>query len=84
MGSPAMAIPQKTWQQLLDAIFVMNSAANHSSFGEAVVDGLSRLIVADVTIFQVLDRKAQRLVTHMSPPNPYTAEEIAYYTAHSE
>jgi DNA-binding CsgD family transcriptional regulator len=79
-----MAIPQKTWQQLLEAIFVMNSADNHSSFGEAVVAGLSRLIVADVTIFQVLDRKAQRIVTHMSPPNPYTDEEVAYYAAHSE
>lgn len=53
-----MAIDQKTWQQLLEAIFVMNSAGNHSSFGEAVVVGLSRLIVADVTAFQVLDRTA--------------------------
>jgi len=79
-----MAIDQKTWQQLLDAIFVMNSADNHSSFGEAVVAGLSRLVVADVTIFQVLDRKAQRIVTHMSPPMPYTEEEVAYYAAHSE
>ena len=79
-----MAISQKTWQQLLEAIFVMNSADNHSSFGEAVVAGLSRLVVADVTIFQVLDRKTQRLVTHVSPPMPYTEEEVAYYAAHSE
>lgn len=79
-----MAITQKTWQQLLDAIFVINSADNHSSFGEAVVTGLSQLVVADVTIFQVLDRKSHRIVTHMSPPMPYTAEEVAYYAAHSE
>jgi hypothetical protein len=46
-----MAIDQRTWQQLLDAIFVMNSADNHSSFGEAVVAGLSPLMAADVTIF---------------------------------
>lgn len=77
-----MAIPQKTWQQLLDAIFVTNSADNHSSFGEAVVAGLSQLIVADVTIFQVLDRRTQRIVTHVSPPMPYTTEEVAYYAAH--
>ncbi len=79
-----MAISSKTWRQLLEAIFVMNSADSHSSFGEAVVAGLSRLIVADVTIFQVLDRKTCRLVTHMSPPNPYTADEVSYYTAHPE
>lgn len=79
-----MAIPQKNWQQLLDAIFVMNAADNHTSFGEAVVAGLSQLVLADVTIFQVLDRKAHRIVTHMVPPMPYTAEEVAYYAAHSE
>lgn len=79
-----MAISQKTWQQLLEAILVMNSADDHSSFGEAVVAGLSRLVEADVTIFQVLDRKTQRLVTHVFPPMPYTEEEVAYYAAHSE
>ena len=79
-----MAINRKQWRQLLDAIFVMNSADNYSSFGEAVVVGLSRLVRADVTIFQVLDRKAQRIVTHMSPPMPYTAGEVAYYATHSE
>ena len=79
-----MAISQTTWQHLLDAIFVMNSAGNHSSFGEAVVAGLSRLVVAEVTIFQVLDRKTQRLVTHVSPAMPYNEEEVAYYAAHPE
>lgn len=62
----------------------MNSADNHSSFGEAVVAGLSRLVTADVTIFQVLDRRTGRLATHVSPPMPYTEEEVAYYAAHSE
>lgn len=79
-----MAIELKTWQHLLDAVFIMNSADNYSSFGEAVVAGLSRLVVADVTIFQVLDRKTQRLVTHVSPSMPYTEAEVAYYAAHSE
>lgn len=79
-----MAIKRKTWQQLLNAIFVMNSANEHSSFGEAVVAGLSGLIVADVTIFQVLERETGRIVTHVSPSMPYTKEEVAYYAAHSE
>jgi DNA-binding CsgD family transcriptional regulator len=75
---------KKTWQQLLDAILVVNSADNHSSFGEAVVAALSQLVVADVTIFQVLDKKTQRIVTQVSPSMPYTAEEVAYYVAHSD
>lgn len=79
-----MAINHKTWQRLLDAILEINSAENHTSFGEAVVAGLSKLVVADVTIFHVLDRKTQCIVTHMSPPMPFTEEELAYYAAHSE
>ena len=79
-----MRIDQHTWQKLLDAVYEMNSAQSHSSFSEAVVAGLSRIVAADVVVFQVLDREAGRIVTHMSPPAPFTAEEIAYYTTHSE
>jgi len=77
-------IDHPTSQKLLAAIYEMNSADTHSSFSEAVVAGLSRIVTADVVVFQVLDRKAERILTHMSPPAPYTAEEVAYYTKHSE
>ena len=79
-----MRIDQPIWQKLLDAIYGMNSADGQSSFGEAVVAGLSRIVRADVTVFQVLDREAGRIMTHMSPPAPFTAEEIGYYATHSE
>ncbi|CAN5577331.1 hypothetical protein BH09VER1_BH09VER1_31900 [soil metagenome] len=62
----------------------MNSAKDHVGFGSSVVAGMGRLICADVSVFQVLDREAQRIVTCMSPPEPFTPEEIAYYTAHSD
>jgi DNA-binding CsgD family transcriptional regulator len=77
-------IDHSTSQKLLDAIYEMNSADSHSSFSEAVVAGLGRIVVAEVVVFQVLDRKAERIMTHMSPPAPFTAEEVAYYTTHSE
>lgn len=77
-----MSIDQTTWQQLLGAIYEINSAPSHSSFSEAVVAGLSRVITADVAVFHVLDPKTQRILTHMSPSAPYTEEEIAYYIAH--
>lgn len=77
-------IQPQTWQKLLAAIYEMNSAHSHTSFSEAVVAGLSRIVAADVTVFQVLDRQFGRIMTHMSPPAPFTAEEIAYYATHSE
>lgn len=77
-----MPIDPNTWRQLLGAIYEINSAASHASFSEAVVEGLSRVITADVTVFHVLDPKVQRILTHMVPPAPYTVEEVAYYTAH--
>jgi hypothetical protein len=77
-------IAPQTWQKLLDSVYEMNSAESHSSFGEAVVAGLSRIVVADVVVFQVPDRGTGRILTHMSPPEPFTEEEVAYYTSHSE
>lgn len=76
-------IDHPTSQKLLAAIYEMNSADSHSSFSEAVVAGLSRIVRAEVVVFQVLDRVAERIMTHMSPPAPFTAEEIAYYATHS-
>jgi len=77
-----MPINPYIWQQLLDTVYEIHSAGDHSSFSECVVAGLSRLITADVVVFHVLDPKTQRILTHMSPPAPYTEEEVAYYTAH--
>ncbi len=79
-----MAIAHKTWRQLLDIIHEMNSADGRTSFSETVVEGLSRMIAADVVVFHVLDCETKRILTHMSPPAPYTEEEIAYYTAHPD
>jgi DNA-binding CsgD family transcriptional regulator len=79
---PRVAIDPKTWRELFEAVYEMNSAGTYEDFG-AVVAGLSRLIVAEVTVFQVLDRTTQRIMTRMSPSDPFTAEEIAYYTTHS-
>ncbi len=77
-----MPIAPNTWQQLLSTVFEMNSAGCRATFSETVVTGLSRLIEADVIVFHVLDTKTQRILTHMSPPSPYTEKEVAYYTAH--
>ncbi len=79
-----MPIDPNTWQQLLAAIYEMNAAGGHASFSETVVASLSRIIAADVVVFHVLDPKAKRILTHMSPPAPYTEEEVAYYTAHPD
>jgi len=79
-----MPIHPNSWQQLLDTIYEIHSAGNHTSFSERVVSGLSRMIVADVVVFHVLDPKTQRILTHMSPPAPHTEEEVAYYTAHPD
>lgn len=78
-----MPVDHQTWQKLLGAIYEMNSADSQSSFSEAVVSGLSRIVEAEVAVFQVLDRAAARLMTHMAPPAPFTPEEIAYYATHS-
>jgi DNA-binding NarL/FixJ family response regulator len=62
----------------------MNAAKDHAGFGAAVVAGMGQLIRADVSVFQVLDRNSGRILTNMSPPDAFTPEEIAYYSAHSE
>ncbi len=73
-----------TWRALFDAVYEMNSAATHADFGAAVVAAMLRLIQADLSVFQVLDRKSGRIMTRMAPADPFTPDEIAYYTANPE
>jgi DNA-binding NarL/FixJ family response regulator len=40
--------------------------------------------VADVAVFQVFDRTTQRILVRSSPQDVFTADEVAYYTAHSD
>jgi DNA-binding CsgD family transcriptional regulator len=75
-----MSVPH---QQLLDAIFKINAADNTLSFSEAAVGGVTRLIASDVAVFQALDLRSQRIVTHMTPPGCFTEKELAYYTEHA-
>jgi DNA-binding CsgD family transcriptional regulator len=79
-----MAIAPETWRELLEAVYEINAARNHGDFATAVVAGMRKLIAADVTVFQVLDRARERIKTQMHPPEPFTEEEVAYYTAHPE
>jgi DNA-binding CsgD family transcriptional regulator len=79
-----MSIEPQTWRELFEAVYEINSAKNHSDFAAAVVAGMIRLIPAEVSVFQLLDRGNQRILTRMSPEDPFTPEEIAYYTAHSD
>jgi DNA-binding CsgD family transcriptional regulator len=81
--TPPMPLSSRTWKELSQAVYEINSASNHADFASSVVAAMCRLIDADVAIFQALDRKNRRLMTHMSPPNPFTPEEINYYTANS-
>ncbi len=78
-----MALDPQIWKELFETVYEMNSAKNHADFASAVVAAMCRLIQAEVAVFQALDRRTQRLMTRMSPPEPFTPQEIAYYTAHS-
>lgn len=79
-----MLIDSETWQALFDAVYAMNAAETQADFGSAVVAGLRSLIPSDVALFQVFDRTAGRIVIRCSPEDAFTADEIAYYTAHSD
>jgi DNA-binding CsgD family transcriptional regulator len=78
-----MPIDPQTWRELLEAVYEMNSAETHADFAAAVVAGMSRLITAEVAVFQVLDRVKGQIMTRMAPADPFTPEEVAYYSAHS-
>lgn len=77
-------IPPDHWRPLFDAVYEMNMAENHADFLSAVVSGMSRLIPADLCLIHVLDRKTQRIVIRSIPEIPYSAEEIAYYSANPD
>lgn len=79
-----MPIDSNTWRELFEAVYEINSADNHADFGAAVVAGMIRLIRAELSVFQVLDRATGRIMTRMAPADPFTPEEIAYYSTHSE
>jgi DNA-binding CsgD family transcriptional regulator len=79
-----MPIDSQTWRELFDAVYEINSAANHADFGAAVVAAMSRLIRADLAVFQLLDRGAGRIMTRMVPEDPFTTEEVGYYSTHSD
>lgn len=76
-----MPITSDTLHELLDAVLEMNSAKDSRGFAVVVVAAMRRLIRADALVFQVLDRTSRVLETEMWPPEPFLAEEIAYYTA---
>ncbi|MFM9861043.1 LuxR C-terminal-related transcriptional regulator [Pseudoxanthobacter sp. M-2] len=79
-----MLIEPRTWQELFEAVLRINAARTRGDFAASVVAGMRRLIEADVTVFQVFDRARGRIITETSPPEPFTAEEVAYYTSHSD
>ncbi|HWK19402.1 MAG TPA: LuxR C-terminal-related transcriptional regulator [Microbacteriaceae bacterium] len=79
-----MNFDSQTWQTLLDAVYEMNAADTHADFADAVIAGLAHLVEADVIVFQVLDRTTQRILVRSAPPDVFTDDEIAYYTAHSD
>ncbi len=79
-----MLIEPRTWRELFEAVLQINAAKSGGDFAASVVAGMRRLIAADVTVFQVFDRVRGRIITEADPPDPFTAEEVAYYTAHSE
>lgn len=79
-----MPISPQIWPKLLEAVYEMNSTTTHSDFAAAVVAGMIRLVAADVAVFQVMNRATGRIMTRMAPADPFTPEETAYYTSHSD
>ncbi|CAN5820217.1 hypothetical protein BH09VER1_BH09VER1_46990 [soil metagenome] len=79
-----MPIDPQTWRELFEAVYEVHSAKNHADFASAVVAGMQRLITANVIVFQLLDRNNESILTRMAPEDPFTADEVAYYTAHSD
>jgi len=81
IGTQMSLLPPTQWRPLFDAVYEMNTATDHADFLSAVVKGMSRLIPADLCLVHVLDRKTQKIEIRTIPENPYSQEEVAYYTA---
>ncbi|HSI84925.1 MAG TPA: LuxR C-terminal-related transcriptional regulator [Candidatus Methylacidiphilales bacterium] len=79
-----MPIDPATWSELFAAVYEVNAASSHSDFAGAVVSGMSRLISAEVSIYQLLDRTSGHFMTRIAPFDPYSPEEVEYFTRHSE
>ncbi len=60
----------------------MNAAQNHADFLSSVTAAMGRLIPSDHCSIHVLDRRRQRMLQQSFPLNPFTPEEVAYYSAH--
>lgn len=71
-------------QHLLNAIHIINRVDDYNDFSSAVLEGMSRLIAADYINLHVLNTGNGNLIHAISPENPYTESEVAYYQAHSE
>ena len=80
-GPGGKLIPPSQWRPLFDAVYEMNMARDHADFLSAVVQGMSRLIPADLCLVHVLDRRTQRIQIRTIPDNPYLESEIAHYSA---
>lgn len=78
-----MPMDAQVWPGLFEAVYEMNSATTHADFASAVVAGMIRLIPADVAVFQILNPATGQILTRMAPVDPYTPEEVAYYSANS-
>ncbi|QYM79697.1 LuxR C-terminal-related transcriptional regulator [Horticoccus luteus] len=78
------SIDPRAWRPLFDAVYEINLARDHADFTTAVLNGMSRLIPADVCHLHVIDRAAGRILHQSLPANPFRPEEIAYYVSHPE
>ena len=76
-------INPRQWLPLFDAVYEMNSAVGYADFLDSVVIGLRRLIPADFTFIQLLDRRRKKIAYRIAPCNPYTLEEVRYYVEHA-
>ena len=76
-------INPRQWLPLFDAVYEMNSAVGYADFLDSVVIGLRRLIPADFTFIQLLDRRRKKIAYRIAPCNPYTPEEMRYYVKHA-
>jgi DNA-binding CsgD family transcriptional regulator len=79
-----MPIQPDVWPQLFEAVYEINSATTHADFASAVVAGMSQLIPSDVAVFQILNRATGQILTRMAPSDPYTPEEVGWYSANSD
>jgi DNA-binding CsgD family transcriptional regulator len=79
-----MQIDPKTWRKLFDAVYEINTAADHADFLSSAVAGISRLIPAEHYNVHILDCPTGRLTFAMLPDVLFNEDEIAYHKANSQ